>query len=331
MPELRKNVLTDEWVIIATERAKRPQDFQKKRARTIPGEQERVATRPASPPGEAVGAGNCPFCPGNEAMTPPEVFAFREEGTSRDKPGWRVRVVPNKFPAQEIHEVIIETPSHQKSIATLSPSEMEEVILTYQQRYLAAEKNEKIKQITIFRNHGETTGASKLHPHTQLIATPVSSQKFRNQERVAVDYWQKEKKCLYCSLLKEELEKKERIISETQNFVLFAPYASQTPFEVWIFPKRHQPCFANISGEEIKDLSEILPKILFKFYSQLGNPDYNYVIQSYLSSTSHSQAKHWFFQILPRLTPIGGYELGSGIFINIVKPEEAAEFLREVI
>ncbi len=315
MPELRKNVLTDEWVIIATERAKRPEDFQKKAAKTTLAEQERVDS--------------CPFCVGNEAMTPPETFAFRKEGTSADKPGWRVRVVPNKFPAQEIHEVIIETPSHQKSIATLSPQEVEEVILTYQQRYLSAERNEKIKQITIFRNHGQTTGASKLHPHTQLIATPVFSQKFRNQEKIALNYWQKEKKCLYCVLLKEELEKKERIISETENFVVFAPYASQSPFEVWIFPKSHQSSFGSISEEEIKDLTEILPKILFKFYSELDNPDYNYIIHTYLSNTADKEAKHWFLQILPRLTPIGGYELGSGIFINIVRPEAAAKFLND--
>ncbi|MCK4859170.1 MAG: galactose-1-phosphate uridylyltransferase, partial [Candidatus Omnitrophica bacterium] len=157
---------------------------------------------------------------------------------------------------------------------------------------------------------------------------PVLSQKFRNQEKNATDYWQKQGKCLYCVLAKEEIEKKERIILSTPYFTAFTPYASQSPFEVWIFPTRHQHSFGNISAEETKDLAKILPQILFKFYSKLDNPDYNYIIHSYFENTADKQAKHWFLQILPRLTPIGGYELGSGIFINIVKPEAAAEFLR---
>ncbi|RKY38806.1 MAG: galactose-1-phosphate uridylyltransferase [Candidatus Omnitrophota bacterium] len=289
MPELRKNILTNEWVIIATERAKRPEDFQKEK--TFISLQERVE--------------NCPFCPGNEKMTPPEVFAFREEGSLPDTPEWRVRVVPNKFPAQDLHEVIIETPFHHKTIATLSAEEMKEVILAYQNRFLSAQKKEEIKQITIFRNHGRSTGASKIHPHSQLIATPVLSQKFENQERIALSHWEKEKKCLYCQLLSQEKEKGERIILEKDRFIVFAPYASQSPFEIWIFPKRHYPCFADILPEEVEELSEVLPQILFKLYDRLDNPDYNYIIHSYLSHTPSPEAKHWFLQILPRLTPIG--------------------------
>ncbi len=336
MPELRKNILTNEWVIIATERAKRPEDFQKRTGGSTLVSENNIKT--------------CPFCLNNEAMTPPEVFAFREEGTSADKAGWRVRVVPNKFPAlilssqdtceerngmfcqvegKGIHEVIIETPSHQKSIATLSSNEVEEVLFAYQQRYLSAEENNNIKQITIFRNHGQTTGASKLHPHSQLIASPVFSQKFKNHENIALEYWRREKNCLYCTLMQEELKKKERIILETSHFLVFAPYASQLPFEVWIFPKQHQHSFSSISIKEVEDLAQILPKILFKLYSKLDNPDYNYIIHSYVSDTLDREAKHWFLQILPRLTPIGGYELGSGIFINVVKPESTAEFFRD--
>jgi UDPglucose--hexose-1-phosphate uridylyltransferase len=254
MPEFRQNMLTNEWVIIATERAKRPEDFQKQQGekRLLPEFSE-----------------TCPFCPGHESLTPPHLHAVQRNGK------WQVRVVPNKFAALQkdiafqprrvgrflkatgygIAEVIIESPLHNSTLATLDDGAVQDVVTAYKARYLAVAREKQICLINIFRNHGIRAGTSLEHPHSQLIATPIIAPHVRNPIEQAVRYFDTRGRCIYCDILREEIRRQERIIAETEFFIAYAPYASRTPFEVRIMPKKHQASFGLIGGEELADFA----------------------------------------------------------------------------
>ena len=331
MPEIRQNRATKEWVIIAAERAKRPGDFNPKEEKKILPKFDR----------------DCPFCPGNEHKTPPELFSYRRAGTEKDTPGWWIRVIPNKFPAliPEVelgrvserffskmkgygrHEVIIESPEHNLSLGNMSLKQVEEVCLIYRERYieLSAEKN--IKTIIIFRNHGLGAGTSLLHPHSQLIALPLVPTHIRHLLEEATRYYDDHVFCVFCDMVKEELEFKKRVLLETESFVAFHPFASKVPFETWIVPKVHNAGFGNISVDEAKGLAFVLREILGRLYSKLSDPDYNLVLNTAPISDSSEDFYHWYIQILPRLTTPAGFELGSGVYINTALPEETAKFL----
>ncbi len=331
MSQLRQDISTREWVIIATDRAKRPKDFTEKEAEV------RETT-----------SANCPFCEGNESATPPEVLAYREPGTEPDKPGWRVRVIPNKFPAlmpagserrkkQGVyqtmdglgkHEVIVETPQHNKTIGTMEVGEVEEVILAYRDRYIALNQDRKFMLVTIFRNHGKRAGTSLSHSHSQLIATPIVPANVRHRLEEALRYYDYNGQCVYCDILRYELKSKDRLVMENEDYVAFEPFASRSPFETWIVPRRHESSFGNIGGREIETLAEILQGTLAKLYRSLNNPDYNYTIRTAPHHEAGEPHYHWHIQILPRLTTRAGFEIGSGIYINVAYPEETAEFLR---
>jgi len=328
MPELRQNRATKEWVIIATERAKRPEDFKStKEKKEIPE---------YSP--------NCPFCPGNEDKTPPTLFSI---GNGKN---WEVRVTLNKYAALSLdvepyektdeffrsrggyghHEVVIETPKHNLTTALLPESSISNIIKTYKERYLAILKDKRIHNIIIFKNHGETAGTSLEHPHSQIVGTPVVPHQIRNRLQEAMRHYDDHNECIFCRTIKEELKTKERIIIETEFFVSFVPYAALTPFHLWIFPKRHNSTFGEIREDEISDLAKILRITLRKLYFGLNNPDYNYVIRSAPTDGRGLAYFHWYISIIPRLTKSAGFELGSGMFINVSLPEENAKFLREV-
>jgi len=331
MPEIRQNRATKEWVIIATERAKRPDDFK-------PEEEKKILP---------VFDKDCPFCPGNEHKTPPELFSYRQAGTEKDKPGWWVRITPNKFPAliSEVeltrvsegffrkmegygrHEVIIESPEHNLSLGNMNLKQVEEVCLVYRQRYieLSAEKN--IKIIIVFRNHGEAAGTSLLHPHSQLIALPLVPTHIRHLLEEAMRYYDDHGFCVFCDMIKEEMEFKKRVVLETEKFIAFHPFASKVPFETWIVSKTHNAGFGNISADEAKNLAFVLREILGKLYTKLSDPDYNFVLHTAPIKDSNEDYYHWYIQILPRLTTPAGFELGSGVYINTILPEETALFL----
>jgi UDPglucose--hexose-1-phosphate uridylyltransferase len=329
MPELRQNMLTHEWVVIATERAKRPEDFQKQAIEKPP--------LPAFSP-------TCPFCPGNEGQTPPSSFVIERDGR------WQVRVVPNKFaalqpdvpfktephgrflkaPGYGVAEVIIETPRHDATLATLEAGDIEDVVKAYKSRYLSAAGAERICMINLFRNHGVRAGTSLEHPHSQLIATPIMPPHVRNPIEQAVRYFDCHGQCIYCDMLAEEMRVGERIIAETEFFVAYAPYASRTPFEIRIMPKNHQASFGDIGVREAADFAATLRRILAKVHKGLANPDYNFIIRSATVGDENDKYFHWYMLIIPKLTTPAGFEIGTGIYINVTYPEKCAEFLRRL-
>jgi len=334
MSELRQNRVTGEWVIIATERASRPEDF------------HREVEKPRLPEYNPA----CPFCPGNEQMTPPESVADRREGSSPDSEGWQVRVIPNKFPALSpevetdwfeeahffngvqgfgIHDVIIDHPRHDLSIATMDREDVKRVFYTYRERYRMLEKDERILLINIFRNYGMKAGASLEHPHSQLIATPIVPQRIQLRLDVAKEYYDVHGRCIMCDTVQHTLSVKERLVLETDGYIVFEPFASQTPFETWIIPKRHYASFGDTADEDIEELALIMRDILYRIHKSLGDPDYNYLIQANPSRTRFVDQYHWYVQILPRVIPSVGFELSSGIYICTSRPEETAGFLRK--
>jgi UDPglucose--hexose-1-phosphate uridylyltransferase len=328
MPELRLNQITRAWVIIAKERAKRPEEF--KRAKEREPLPEHVE--------------GCPFCPGNEHMTPPE--SCRVDGEN----GWKIRVVENKFPAvsssgekQRViqgnmrlvsgvgqHDVIIETPRHDLSPAVLDLPHVEDLVRTYRKRFLQAYEDPRVEHVIIFRNHGEGAGTSLEHPHSQLIAVPVVPVQFRDRISAAMHFFDDTGECIICDLMRIELNEGARVVLDTEHFLTFVPYAAICPFHMWIFPKRHSATFSRITDEETKDLALHIRTLLAKFHHGLDNPDYNYIFRSSRPMDSDNEYCHWYLSMIPRLAKTAGFELGSGMYINPSLPEECAEFLRSV-
>jgi len=330
MPELRQNFFTKEWVIIATERAKRPKEL----ARQQP------AKRPAA------FVPTCPFCPGNEDKTPPEVLRL----PAGDNGPWQVRVVANKFAALAreiqpvrtahrsrrsiagfgVHDVIIETPDHSHVTALLTDAHVANVLRAYKSRYDELSLDPRIAHITIFKNHGLDAGTSLEHPHSQLIAAPVISSQVRGRFQVAMQHHDEYGECMFCQMISEEMAEEDRIVMTTEHFVALEPFASPTPFATHIFPRRHMASFGDTSAVESVDLARTLRKVLGKLYHGLGDPDFNYTLRSSPAELTGVKYFHWYVSIIPRLTRVAGFELGSGMFINTVPPESAAEFLRNV-
>lgn len=330
MSEFRQKPSTKEWVIIATERAKRPDDF-------VEEHDEESEELPEYDP-------ECPFCPGNEDQTPPDVHHQTMGGD------WTLRVVPNKFAALQddfppererddiflkangfgIAEVVIETPAHDKTIATMETLEVERVLRAYRSRYLDLIKMEDINFVTIFRNYGPLAGTSLEHPHSQIIATPIIPPHVRNPISQTMNYFDSYGTCVYCDVIEKELKRGERIIFETDFFAVMSPFAARSPFETRIRPKEHKASFGDISDREIIDLAEVLQKTMKKIYVGLGNPNYNYIIRSAPYGDEDARYLHWYILIIPKLTTPAGFEISSGIYINTSSPEECSEYLRDV-
>lgn len=334
MPQLRQDPATKEWVIIATERMKRPHELR------------RSTERPAQAEFDA----GCPFCPGSESRTPPEILARREGGSSNE-PGWTVRVIPNKFAALKpdgslervlldnffhqmdgvgCHEVVIETPVHNRFLHTMSEAEVEEVLHAYRERYIALRSDHRLKLILIFKNHGEAAGTSLCHPHSQIVATPVVPAQVRRKCEEAIRYHDATGRCLYTDILQAEVASGRRVIRDSEYFIVFHPFASQVPFETWILPKRHRPSFGQASSKELHDLACVLREAIGRIAELLNDPDYNFVIHSAPVDGEDNEYFLWHIQIVPRLTQIAGFEIGSGMRINTARPEETARAVREM-
>jgi UDPglucose--hexose-1-phosphate uridylyltransferase len=332
MPELRRDPITGDWVVIASERAKRPSDF---------------AARPRT--SESEDTSRCPFCPGNEAMTPPEIVAFRHPGSQRNGTGWWLRVVPNKFPALAVegdlnktgfgmydwmngvgaHEVIIETPDHTRPFAFLETRQIEDVLWAYRARYLDLKKDPRLKYILLFRNHGRVAGASLSHPHSQLIATPMVPGEVMAEMAGMKRYESYRDRCAYCDIVNQERNEGSRLVTENEHFIAFEPYASKYPFETWVLPKRHGPSFASITPEEQTGFAAILSEALRRLYVVLDDPPYNFNLHTAPCDSDDRPDFHWHLEISPRLTIAAGFEMGTGIYINVTPPEVAAGYLRE--
>jgi UDPglucose--hexose-1-phosphate uridylyltransferase len=338
MPELRHDPIQKRWVIIATERGRRPDDFPK------------IEPTPTG--------GFCPFCEGNESKTPPEITAIRN-GTGRNQPGWEVRVIPNKFPALRIeggldrrgigaydrmngvgaHEVIIETPNHTQQLADSPLDHIHKVLRIYRERLVDLLRDQRFKYVLIFKNYGAAAGASLSHPHTQLIATPVTPLALVEELNSAKDHFLKKERCLFCDLIQQELESGQRIVLAGEQFVALAPFASRFPFELFIAPRYHHHSFAEMSDEMLYQLAITLKEVLLRVRKCLMDPPYNFLIHTIPNvQARHRHGSdwetialdyHWHIEFIPRLTQVAGFEWGTGFYINPTSPEEAARFLRD--
>ena len=330
MPEFRRDPVTGRWVIISSERAKRPQDFIR----------ERVTQK----------GGFCPFCPGNESKTPPEVLAYRPgDDTAPDTPGWTVRVVPNKYPALRVegnldrqaegiydrmngvgaHEVIIETPEHHLTLATMPEKRIEDALYAFRDRIVDLKRDQRLKYVLVFKNHGEAAGATMEHTHSQLIALPIVPRQVVEELKGARDYYQLKDRCIYCDIVQQEIKSQVRVVLENEHFVVVAPYAPRFPFETWVLPKKHDSAYENSPPNNYKELASAIRTLAMKMDLVLDGPAYNMVIHSAPVMDQPTEHYHWHVEFMPKLTKVAGFEWGTGFYINPTSPEEAAKFLRQ--
>lgn len=328
--EIRQNKATKQWVIVAPSRGKRPLAFKRQESKNqrLPAVDK-----------------DCPFCPGNEKSLPSIIMELPGPEGSQ----WQTRVVPNKFPALTSdennvryrrglylampgygrHEVIIESPVHNRRITQMTPKEVGIIIETYHRRYVNVMKQNWNLMTLIFRNHGRQAGTSLAHPHSQIIVTGMVPTYIRWREERAQYYFDESGRCVYCDILEQEAQERQRVISENETFLAFVPYAAEVPFEIWIMPTKHQACFSDLSDQEKPGLAAILQDCLARLQRKLNDPDYNYIINTAARYRAGEPQLHWYLQIRPRLTTQAGFEIGSGISINPSLPEEDAAFLRQ--
>jgi len=330
MPELRKDPIIDRWVIISTERGKRPVFFTEE-----------------APPSKV---SMCPLCSGNENMTPPEVFAIRPDGSPPNSPDWTLRVVPNKFPALRIegdlnkegvglydrmngigaHEVIVETPVHGQTLSNMDVHGIQNVLIAYRERVLDLTKDRRFKYIMIFKNHGSVAGASLDHSHSQLIALPIVPRRVLEEINGGLAYYKYKDRCIFCDIITQEKEDNVRIVFENARFIALSPYASRFPFEVWILPKEHEPYFISSNRDDnYFSAAEVLSAVLKRYDKVLNSPPYNYMIHTTPFGDGATPHYHWHMEVIPRLTKMAGFEWGTGFYINPTPPEEATVYLRE--
>ncbi len=356
MSELRQDPTTREWVIIATERRRRPHEF----GSDFSSKKDNAANLQEY-------SKDCPFCSGNEYLSPHETASYRTLGTNTNSKGWWVRVIPNKFAALSLnfeenaqvyegvravnpdfsgyffpratevfrikpgigaHEVVIDTPRHNEQLPFFSDKQIQELFLMYRERYLNLRVNPKFKYIIMFKNSGANAGTSIVHSHSQIIATPIIPLTLRNNISQARFYYDEVGRCIFCDMIQAEIVDGRRIILQTADFIVFHPFASTSPFETWIMPLSHEPCFSNISIDKIKALAVIVKKILKGMYDALNDPDYNFVFNNPPIADEKEDYYHWSLRIIPRLTMKAGFEIGTGMSINTAVPEETAEFMR---
>jgi UDPglucose--hexose-1-phosphate uridylyltransferase len=329
VPELRKDPIIGRWVIIATDRAKRPSDFAR---RTV----------------EIKGHGFCPFCPGNESRTPPEILAYRTRGGANE-PGWTTRVIASKFPVLRVegtedkradglydkmnglgaHEVIIESPEHMQSLAQMPRKRVEDLFWAYRDRATDLRRDSRLRYVLLFKNHGEPAGGILEHSHSQIIALPVVPKRAAEEFAGARRYFEFRERCVYCDIVTQELENGSRVVQETDYFLAISPWAPRFPFETWILPKAHSSHAESMSHSEMPDLAGMLQQTLRKLDAVLEHPPYNLVLHSAPVQDAATPSFHWHIEIIPKLTHVAGFEWGSGFYINPTPPEEAAGFLRD--
>jgi UDPglucose--hexose-1-phosphate uridylyltransferase len=338
MPELRRDPILGRWNIIAAERAARPSDFR-------------------HPPAKIHG-GFCPFDAGHEDKTPPEVLAYRDPDSRPNGPGWRVRVVPNKFPALRIegdldkhgvgmydrmhgigaHEVIIESPEHVITPTAMPPEHFAEVIAACKDRLNDLMGDPRFKFGIVFKNVGAVAGASLEHSHSQLIVTPVVPNVISRELAGALEFYNFRGRCIFCDIVHQEREQGVRVVIDDPDFLVFEPFASRFPFETWIIPARHDSQFERITPHEIQRLAHVLQNTLRRLEATLENPPYNYIVHSAPFKAHDAEVfrgalgppptvdgdglehYHWHIEIIPRLTKVAGFEWGTGLYINPVPP-----------
>jgi UDPglucose--hexose-1-phosphate uridylyltransferase len=330
MPELRRDPVVGRWVIIDSDHPKGPSDFFK---------DDNTPTRKEI----------CPFCPGREHQTPQEVDAVRPLKSLANTPGWLVRTVPNKFPVLSsdgqlqkdgigiydqmtgigAHEVLIEGPDHDKTFTELTEEEIQAVISQYQGRFRKLSYDSRFKYVVIFKNFGFSAGATVEHPHSQIIALPMVPKTVLEELKGAEHYHQYRGRCVFCDMISQEYQDKERIVAENSSFLAFCPYAPRYAFETWIIPKEHSADFANIYEATQAHLAQILQDVLKRVKKVLGNPSYNYYLHTAPIGYANLACYHWHIEIIPKLTRSVGFEWGTGLHIVPTFPQDAARYLRE--
>ncbi len=329
MSQLRKDPITGRWIIVNVENPSYAEDYS------------------VEPPEKS--SKTCPFCPGNEAMTPPEIFAAGRKSGAKNTPGWSLRVVPNKFPALKIeestekvaigiydriggfgaHEIIIESPDHDKDLADLAPEQVELVLKTYRERCMDLRKDARIQYILIFKNHGAAAGASLEHPHSQLIGLPIVPSRVLGEMKGGEKHFEYTDRCIFCDILSQERFDHKLTVLETEQFIAMEPFVSRFPFETWILPKVHAAAFDTIADASLKELADVLKKSLFKIKTVLKDPPFNFMIHTHPIQEPDSDHFHWHIEITPQLTKVAGFEWGTGFYVNPTPPELAAQILKK--
>ncbi len=332
MSEIRKDPISHTWVIISTERAKRPSDYKK------------IATESENNQSPE----NCPLC--QEAATPPPP-GDSWAGLSKESNGqWLTRVLPNKFPALKPdtslsqkeengfyhslsgtggHEIILDSLNHNETLSQMRLSQLEAMLLTYQTRFFRWKLDHRISYVLVFRNHKKAAGASLSHPHSQVIASPIIPPRIFEELREAREYYKLHRECIFCRMIKDEQKLKKRLIYQNPSVLIFSPYAARFPFETYIIPKKHFASLEETDRKTLKDLAKAFKFFFSRLAEVLSDPPYNYMLHVSPLKTPGLLYYHWHFEVIPRLAMPAGYEFGSGIFINPTSPEEAAKILRK--
>ena len=329
MAQLREDPIVRRWIVIDSDHPKGPNDFVKE---------------DHAPRQEAT----CPFCPGRENRTPSEVDAVRPDGLPSKIDQWKVRTIPNKFPAlghdvplekegvgmfdlisgYGAHEVVIETPHHNKQMSDLTVAEMVLVLYQYQRRYKTLSSDAQLKYVTIFKNFGASAGATIEHSHSQIIALPMVPKSVLEEINGAEDFHKINKSCVFCEILRQEYQDKERLVCENDAFVSFCPFAPRYAFETWVMPKVHQAHFVDLDETGINSLAQHLLDILNRIKKALSNPSYNFYLHTSPINYGRPDCYHWHIEIIPKLTRSIGFEWGTGLQIVPTFPHEAARYLR---
>ena len=340
MSELRHDPIQKQWVIVATQRGLRPAGYH---VQVTEQAQE-----------------FCPLCPTNESKTPPEIFAVREGFSAPNSPGWQLRVVPNKYPALGVeggleraavgvydrmrgvgtHEIIIETPRHADHLAAQSVTHLTKVVQAYRDRMRAVLSDPRFLFAMVFRNQGEGAGATLAHPHSQVIALPVLPRVIETELESAREHFRRTERCLFCDILTQERETGTRMVFDGKSFAVFTPYASRSPYELFLMPKTHQADFTEMADDDAGRLASALSETSRRLKGCLDDPPFNFIIHSMPNPRANTYVMnalpraidcyHWHIEIIPRLSKSAGFEWGTGFHINPTPPEEAAENLRSV-
>ena len=330
MSEMRFNPITLDWVVMAPDRALRPDHFHQQAVEHL--------ARPSH-------RDDCPFCVGNEALTPAEIARVTAPDGS-----WLVRVIPNKYSVFEatldmqrkkqgtfrsmaaagVHEVVVEHPRHDLELGEMEPAHLVLLLRVYRERYQELRGHPQVESIVIFKNQGQRAGSSLEHAHSQITAAPVLSSQVCMRLQEARRFHELEGGCLYCTVLHEELLAEERIIEAGENFVAFMPYAALSPYHTWVFPRKHQASFDEISDTDIEELAGLLSRLLRRLKAAANGPDYNITIRS-APVGEVSGCFHWYISIVSRISQLAGFELGSGTYINSMRPERCAERVRSIV
>jgi len=335
MSEVRQNLATREWVVFAPGRSKKPKSVHANI------EKIRVSDKPYDP--------LCPFSPGNEETSPVEE-KFRIDSPQGD---WKVRVINNKFKifAGELcslkpepflhegiykklkacgeHELIIETPQHNRIIIDMSEEEVKAIISAFLNRYRIFERNSGNLITLIFKNYGTMAGQTQIHSHTQIVNSRIVPSYIRLLLNQAQEYFDDNGTCVFCDMLHYELRDGQRLVYENEDYAAFVPYAAGTEHETWIIPKYHDAGLDSLEDERIDRLANILRVVFRKFYTAIKDPDFNFVIRNAPYPLAGVPFYHWHIQLLPRIKIVGGFERGTRIPVNTIYPEESARLLRE--